>query len=129
MVKPSFFLLHFLAQVLVVLAVLGLFRIYTVKEASLYAGILFVTLGTWLLLRLDLPHKWSLSSYYLTYAHLFAFSIPLLIFRISFGGKSLREAHLLGIPGELVHKAATYCFFALMVTTLIDAFRTWRKLR
>jgi len=97
--------------------------------AGMFAGGYFVALGVgmlaWISRRWSNP--WRSILIYPLLVHLFGVSLPLMVTRLVNSDSPFENLTIWGIPGPEFHRVSTVVFTLLIVSTLADAMRAWRK--
>ncbi len=119
------YLLYLLAEFGAAILAVILFRLIPDRfMAGLIAGSAFVFLGFAIVLAgladSQLRHSWS---FRIAFLHLFVVSIPILFVRLLNSDMVFSELSIWGIPGPVFHKISEGVFLALVVGTIIDAYR------
>ncbi len=116
-------------QLVAALLALASFRFIDVRwQAALLAGSGFVVLGVWMVLRtLRWPNRFRFFSFYMARAHLWLFSLPMLLVRIRYLGHDFGDVHFFGIPGPQFHRWSEIAYLVLVAGTVVDLIRTRSK--
>lgn len=123
MLQTRSYILFLILEILTVPLVITIFKaVEPRKTAAVLAGSLFVSLGSFLLVK-SFRAKQSLTLY-AALAHLLLFSIPMLSKRIYYWSSDFSEITFYGIGGTDFHKISEYAFTVLFLATLIDGART-----
>lgn len=101
------------------------FRFIEVRwQAAMVAGLGFVAMGTWLVLKtLRWPKRFRYLTFYLARINLWLFALPLLLVRLRFLGAEFSQIHFLGIPAPMYHRASELAFLILVIGTAVDLLR------
>ncbi len=119
------FLLYFLAEIGSAVLAVVLFRLISNRfVAGSVAGFAFILLGLFIFGFGLVDHRLRVSwSFRIACLHLFFVSIPMLSVRLSNFGVAFGDLAVWGIPGPSFHKVSEGVYLALVVGTLIDAYR------
>lgn len=120
----------FLGLQLLAIAVAGLS--FSLIESRLVAGAVagsyFITSGLFMILRtLRYSGKWRLVYWYPLLVHVFVISIPMVVTRILKSDQVFENVRILGLEAPVFHRLSTTVFSILILGTMIDIFRSWRK--
>jgi hypothetical protein len=115
-------------QALVVLGVLGVFKVIPVREASLLASSFFL-LSTLLILLIE-KKRHSTSSVSFVAASIFlVFSIlPVLVFRVLSWQTDFSSYELFGVTGAQLHQISRYFFLSVIVGHFVDVYKSKRPI-
>lgn len=126
------FLRCLIFEVLVVMAVVAVFRLIEVRlMAGAVAGLIFLALGLYIfVMGFKEPQFRRSKTFAAGCAHLFLSAIPLFLTRFLNYGLEFENVNILGLPGPLFHRVSTGIYIVLLVATLFDlvmALRSERK--
>ena len=96
--------------------------------AGAVAGSYFITSGLYMVVRTyRYSGKWHLVYWYPLLVHLFVISIPMVVTRFLASDRAFEDIRILGLEGPVFHRLSTTVFCLLIIATLIDIARCWRK--
>jgi hypothetical protein len=118
-----------IVQVLLILAVLHLFRQIPNKiQASYWASVLFVLLPISMMIREWLFCKLNNKLWWFAVLQFWLFfAIPIFSLRIIYPRESLSELSLLGFPVKYLHSASNISYLLLMGMTIFSILREIKK--
>jgi len=122
LLKPNRFLFYLAVEILVVLIVTMLFRIFSenIKLAAVLAGSLFCTFPVVLLL---LEYRISKAQFkiwiFSLLFFLIFFAIPMLAMRLLHWNEDFQSIQIWGLPGPAFHKLSRWGFIAVLSTTMV----------
>lgn len=127
--KANVFIRLLIAEIVTIGLVVSLFRMIDDRfRAGIFAGALFVALGIRIVFRglRDRSFRRS-ATFWGGCAHLFLSALPLLITRTMYSQESFTNVTIFGMSGPVFHQFSTGIYFAMMLGTAFDIFRTSRK--
>jgi magnesium-transporting ATPase (P-type) len=119
------------AQIVVMAMVPIIFR--TIENrfyAGLTAGSVFIALGLFIVSRgWRRPEIRRTPTFVAGCIFLFLIALPMVLSRVMNSGVDFREVAVWGMPGPVFHRLSTGFFVVMMLATLFDAVRFWRRER
>jgi hypothetical protein len=98
--------------------------------AGLVGGTVFVALGVFIVIvGAQVPAFRRTPTFWAGCVHLFASGLPLMITRLMNMSVGFDDVLVLGMPGPLFHKFSTAVFVVLVIATVFDLLRAWRRER
>lgn len=127
--SKSLFAKLLVAELLVIGLVVLVFRVFHERlVAGAVAGSIFVSLGSWILwVGLRSRSFRSTFTFWAGCAHLFLSALPLMVTRFLNQSASFTDVRVLGLPGPVFHQLSTGIYFVLLLATIVDQVRFWRR--
>jgi hypothetical protein len=122
----------FLIIQLIAIAIAGLsFKLIDSRLlAGAVAGFYFVTSGLFMVLRAwRWGDKWASAMWYPLLIHVFVISIPMVIARFLQARLGFEEVRIWGLPGPVFHRLSSSVFMLLLLATVFDWIRVYRRTR
>lgn len=125
------FLYYLVAQILVILAVMGIFKWIDPKEAAAtVAGVLFVLLPAVMLVLEFKTSRWHYRGVVLGALQFWViFALPILGIRLANWGVPFAELSFWGVSGPVLHQWSSKSYMLMMVATAFYAYKNYKETR
>lgn len=123
------FLYYLIAQVVVILAVMAIFKVISPKEvAATVAGFLFVLVPAVLLgLEIKISRLYYRGFILGVLQFWIIFALPILGIRLFNWGVPFAELSFWGIPGPLLHQWSSRSYMLMMLVTAFFAYKNYKE--
>jgi len=122
MLKTKNYISFLVLEILCIPVVISIFKFVEPRKiAAVFAGSLFVSLGSFLVYK-SFNAKKSLTLYAAS-IHLYFFALPMLAKRVFYLGSDFSEISFYGMSGPAFHKFSEKAFVILFLASLIDFLR------
>ncbi len=115
-----------------ILAVIWAGTVFRLFDSRLLAGFLagtyFIGFGVFVLWRMLASREFKrLFSFYPLLVHLFVISIPMMVARFLNTEQEFSTIRIWGMEGPQFHRLSTMVFLVLILATVLDLIRYWRR--